>query len=93
MPVGNSRLTINVVASGIAAPVIVIENIAKPSTEAEFCGELTKPGAQLNQFGQSGTVTINSCSFNGTTAQVRATVSITTPIALNIPYTVTYTYN
>ncbi|RZJ16252.1 MAG: hypothetical protein EOO54_17325 [Haliea sp.] len=73
---------------------VVINDVPKPTTQDEFCGELTKPNSQLNQFSQTGgSLTINSCSFNGTTGQVAATVNITSPAAFSIPYTVTYTYN
>lgn len=91
---GSHKLTINVVASGVAGPAVVLENVPKPANQTEFCGELAKPNSQLNQFSQAGgSLTINSCSFNGTVGQVAATVSITSPIAMTIPYTVTYTYN
>ena len=40
----------------------------------------------------SGKLTINSCSFNGTVGQVSATMAITSPISMTVPYSVTYTY-
>ena len=46
-----------------------------------------------NALGAVGTFTINSCSFNGSVGNVSATLAVTTPIALTVPYTVVYTYN
>ena len=94
---GNYTLTMNVTASGIAIPPITITNIAKPATQSEFCDELTNPSSDLslNQSIPAGTgsLKINSCSFNGTVGQVSATLVITSPYAMTVPYTVNYTYN
>lgn len=35
---------------------------------------------------------INSCAFNGTVGRVDATLTITSPVAMTVPYSVTYTY-
>jgi hypothetical protein len=46
-----------------------------------------------NALGAAGTFTINSCTFNGTVGNVSATLSITNPVVMTVPYTVVYTYN
>ena len=93
---GNYTLTLNVVASGMALPPVTITNLPKPATQSEFCDDINSAssGIGLNQSipAGTGTLKINSCSFNGTVGQVSATVSITSPVSLNVPYTVTYTY-
>ena len=93
---GNYTLTLNVVASGMALPPVTITNLPKPATQSEFCDDINSAssGIGLNQSipAGTGTLKINSCSFNGTVGQVSATVSLTSPVSLNVPYTVTYTY-
>ncbi len=93
--IGNSTLTINVVAGGISVPPVVIENIAKPTTQAEFCDDLLDPNSAsgLNQQMQGGSVTINSCSFNGSIGNVSATLNITAPYPMTVAYSITYRYN
>lgn len=94
---GTYTLTLNVNAGGVVAPPVTITNVPKPSTQAEFCSEITNPssGIGLTQAvpGGSGTLTINSCAFSGNTGSVSATLTITSPVAMTVPYTVTYTYN
>lgn len=90
---GNYTLTINAVVSGYPVPPVTIENIAKPANQSEFCDDMLDPNSPtgLNQQMQGGSVTINSCAFNGTTGNVSATLSIASP-AMTIPYTITYNY-
>ncbi|MBX9833749.1 MAG: hypothetical protein K2X78_11990 [Burkholderiaceae bacterium] len=94
---GTYTLTLNVNAGGVVAPPVTITNVPKPSTQAEFCGEIASPssGIGLTQAvpGGSGTLTINNCSFSGNGGSVSATLALTAPIAMTVPYTVTYTYN
>ena len=94
---GAYTLTLTVNAGGVAAPPVTITNVPKPTNQAEFCGEITNPssGIGLAQVvpGGSGTLTISSCAFNGSTGNVSATLTITSPVATTVPYTVTYTYN
>ena len=93
---GNYTLKLEVKASGVAGPAITLTNMPKPATQAEFCGFVNDPSSNmsLNQAvnGASGKLTINSCSFNGTVGQVSATLAITSPISMTVPYSVTYTY-
>lgn len=96
-PGGNYTLTLNVSAMGTST-AITIENMPKPANQAEFCGWVNDQSSplSLSQYssgGGAGTLTINSCSFNGSVGQVSATVNITAPYALTVPYSVTYTYN
>lgn len=93
---GSYTLKLEVKASGVAGPAITLTNMPKPATQAEFCGFVNDPSSNmsLNQAvnGASGKLTINSCSFNGTVGQVSATMAITSPISMTVPYSVTYTY-
>lgn len=93
---GNYTLTLDVTAYGVATPPVTITNVPKPATQNEFCADINSSSSDigLSQSIPAGTgkLTINSCSFNGTVGQVAATVSITSPAAMTVPYTVTYTY-
>ena len=93
---GNYTLTMNVTAAGVVTPAVTITNVPKPNTQGEFCNELTSTSSDLS-LSQSipagtGSLKINSCSFNGSVGQVSATVTITSPVAMTVPYTVVYTY-
>lgn len=94
---GAYTLVLNVNAGGVTAPPVTITNVPKPANQTEFCSEITNPssGIGLAQAvpGGAGTLTINSCSFSGNTGSVSATLAITSPVAMTVPYTVTYTYN
>jgi hypothetical protein len=96
-PGGNYTLTLDVTASGVATAPIVIENVPKPASEAEFCGWVNDPSSNLSlsQLGNggAGSLTIESCSFSGNVGRVSATVSITSPVAMTVPYSVVYTYH
>lgn len=88
-------LTLGITVSGVAAANVVINGITKPTTQAEFCADMTSNSSTSlsNALGAAGTFTINSCTFDGSVGNVSATLAIVTPIAMNIPYTVVYTYN
>lgn len=96
-PGGNFTLTLNVTASGMAMAPINITNVPKPSSQAEFCGWVNDPASNMSlsqvSGGGSGSITINSCSFNGNVGQVSATMTITSPVSMTVPYSVTYTYH
>jgi len=91
---GAGTLTVNVTISGVAASSINVGSVPMPSSQAEFCDSLSTDST-FSSIGESGggTLTINSCSFSGNTGTVNATLSITSPIAMTIPYVVTYVYN
>ncbi|WP_028605730.1 hypothetical protein [Ottowia thiooxydans] len=96
-PGGNYTLTLNVTASGMSMAPISIANVPKPSSQAEFCGWVNDPASNVSlsqvNSGGAGSITINSCSFSGNVGQVSATMTITSPISMTVPYSVTYTYN
>lgn len=93
---GSYTLTLNVTASGIALAPIVLTNVPKPASQSEFCGWVNDPSSALSlsqvSNGAAGKVVINNCAFNGTVGQVAATLTITVPMAMTVPYNVTYTY-
>lgn len=93
---GNYTLTLNVTASGVAAPPVTITNVPKPASQAEFCGWVNDPSSNLSlsqvSNGAAGSIAINGCSFSGNVGQVSATMTITSPVSMTVPYSVTYTY-
>ncbi len=90
---GNYKLSVTVNANGIATPAIVINNTPKPGTQDEFCNDSTVRQQTSGLANAGGSLTINSCTFNGTTGQIAATVTITSPVSMSIPYTVNYAYS
>ena len=76
-----------------ATNTVTLTDVPQPSSEQEFCADLQND-ATFKQLtaGGTGTVTINSCSYSGNTGNISATVSITSPVALTVPYTVNYSY-
>lgn len=94
---GSYTLTMNVNAGGVASPAIVVNNVPKPSSQAEFCGWVDDPSSSMSLSqqvagGGAGTLTVNSCTFSGDVGKVNATMAITSPVAVNVSYSVTYTY-
>jgi len=91
---GNSNLTVSVTVNGLASGTIAVGNVPKPANEAEFCGAIQND-TTFTSIGASGggTLTINSCSFSGNVGNISATLAVTVPVSLTIPYSVTYTYN
>jgi hypothetical protein len=89
---GSTGLTISVIAGGVASPEIVVGSVAAPANEFQFCNDLWSD-PNFTGLGSAGTLTINSCSFTNNVGTISATVSITSPVNISVPYTVTYTYN
>lgn len=87
---GTSTLTVTVTASGVTGPATVVNNVTAPSSEAEFCGA-TEYQSYFATTG--GALTINSCSFSGSTGTINATVNITSPYSMSIPYIANYEWN
>ena len=85
---GNYNLKITVAAAGIVGGTYNVNNIPKPDNQSEFCSATDI--AERLPAGFS--FTINSCSFNGTTGTINATVKITTPITADVSYSVKYEY-
>ena len=90
---GTSTLTIATSVSGVAAPVVVLKNIPKPTNQNEFCGALTDDASFKALSANGGSVKINSCSFANNVGNVSATLSLTTPVSYTLPYSITYTYS
>ena len=92
---GNYKLNIVVNANGIATPAIVLNNIDKPSNQDDFCGsvQVQSTAEQIKQGNPGSTWTLNSCSFNGTTGTISATIGMTSPVVMSIPYTINYSYS
>lgn len=88
---GDYTLTISGTASGFAIPTITINNVPKPANQTDFCGDVSVQSA-LNNAATGGTLTINSCTFNGTSGSISATLNIATPVSMTVPYTVNYSY-
>ncbi len=86
-------LVVSVTALGIATPPITVNPATAPASQTAFCGAMTSDAtfAGLARTG-GGTFTINSCTFTGKVGVVNATLVITAPIALTVPYVITYTY-
>jgi hypothetical protein len=91
-PVAGS-LVVSVTALGVATPPVTVNPATAPASQTAFCGTMTSDAtfASLAKTG-GGTFTINSCTFTGKVGVVNATLVITAPIALTIPYVITYTY-
>lgn len=87
---GNYNLNLIVTAMGVSTP-IQIANVPKPNTQDEFCSSALEM-AQNQASVPGATWTMNSCTFDGMHGEIAATVNITSPIVMSIPYTVHYTY-
>lgn len=93
---GNYTLVMDVSVAGAGGASISIPGVPKPSSQSEFCGAVSDSssgiGIQQALQGGTGTLTINSCTFDGSVGRVAATMAITSPIAMNVSYAVVYTY-
>lgn len=92
---GNYSLAISVTVMGNTTAAATINNVAKPSTQGEFCNS-----AEINEQTNSqmaaypgATWTLNSCSFSGNGGTMDMTIHLTTPMVMTIPYSATYTYS
>lgn len=91
-PATSGSLTVEVSISGVPSPAVTITGVPRPASQAEFCDGLTNDPT-FTGLGDGGSLTINSCSFSGNVGQVSATLNVTTPVALSLPYSIRYTYN
>lgn len=89
---GSFALNLAITASGIETPAIRIGNVPKPNTRNEFCSDDIYKQFQQSVQGFSGSWQITSCSFDGTTGLVGASLIITSPYSMSLPYSVRYTY-
>jgi hypothetical protein len=92
---GTGNLVLAIKVNGINAPSVSITGVPKPANQSEFCsgvGSSSSPTSLSNALGAVGSFTINSCTFANNVGTVSATLTITSPISLSTPYSVTYTY-
>lgn len=82
IPDGNYNLKVTTTVAGIATAVN-IANVPKPESQADFCAAQDV----VNQLPQG--FTINSCSYNGSTGTINATVSAN---GFSISYSIKYEY-
>lgn len=88
------NLDITVTAAGVTVPPIRVANVPKPSGQSDFCVADIYNQFQQSIQGVSGTWSITSCSFNGTTGQIAAQISINTGFfPVSFSYSITYTYS
>ncbi len=85
IPTGNYNLTVTTTIMGSQTPAVTIKNIPKPANQNEFCGSSDVTG-QL----PDGEFKINSCSFNGTTGNINATINTQ---GVTFTYDVKYVYS
>jgi hypothetical protein len=88
-------LTVSVTAAGFTSPPVTLTNVPLPNTQADFCSGLAAD-TTFTQIaaGAGGSMTINSCSFNGTTGHITATMTIVYgTFQQTLSYTITYTYS
>lgn len=90
---GNANLTVEVAANGMTMPTVTINGVPRPASQAEFCGAVQNDSTFTNIASSGGTLTINSCSFSGNVGNISATLSLTSPITMSVPYSVKYTYS
>ena len=89
---GGFALDLVITASGIASPAIHIGNVPKPGTQGEFCSEDIYKQFQQSVQGFSGSWQVTSCSFDGTTGFIGASLLVTSPISMSVPYSIRYSY-
>ncbi len=95
---GAGGVTLRITAGGGGLADINIPGVTAPASQAEFCTDMTDINSTTsltNALGSVaiGTFTITSCTFSGSVGTVNATLAVTQPVAINVPYVVTYTFN
>lgn len=88
---GSYTLLVTVNAMGMTTQV-TFDNVPKPNSEEAFCSDSYVNQAINDAAAAGGQLTINSCTFDGTHGQISATLTITSPVAMTVPYTVDYLY-
>jgi len=92
---GNYSLAVSVTVMGNTTAAATINNVAKPSTQNEFCNSV-EINEQINSSMSAypgATWTLNSCSFSGNGGTMDMTIHLITPMVMTIPYSATYTYS
>lgn len=90
-------LAISVVGfPSLPMPAMRIENVPKPANQAEFCASdvSAQIEAQIRATysSVSGSWSMTGCSFNGTVGSISGRLMITSPITMNMDFSVTGTY-
>ncbi len=80
---GNYNLKVTTSVSGVGTSV-EIKGVDKPTNQQEFCGDMSVTGQLPAGY------KLNSCSFNGNTGNISATVSAS---GISFNYTVKYEYS
>jgi hypothetical protein len=83
----------------VTIPPTTLTNVPAPNTQQDFCSGLANDTtfSQITNSG-IGTMTITNCSFNGTSGNISATLSISTvvpgygTIVTDSAFSITYTY-
>jgi hypothetical protein len=89
---GGTSATINVTAGGVSLPAISVSGLPTPTSQSDFCDDITADPT-FSGLGTGGaTLTVNSCSYSGKTGTVNATLSGGS-LPMSIPYVIAYTYN
>ena len=93
---GAGGVTLRITAGGAGLADVNIPGVTAPASQAEFCADIndTNSATSLaNALGSIGAITITSCSFAGGVGTVNANVAVTIPVAISVPYVVTFTFN
>ena len=91
-PTGHT-LVVTVNVAGVNS-TITLNDVPAPTSQADFCSDLAAD-TTFTQIaaGGGGTMTIKSCSFNGTTGNIAAQLSVNYGgFSTTVDYTITYTY-
>ncbi len=89
---GSYNLSLVITASGFTGPAVEIKNVPKPNTQGEFCSADIYTQFQQSVQGITGSWSVTSCSFDGTTGFINALLTVTSPFTMSMPYSVRYTY-
>lgn len=90
---GTGNLTVEVLINGVGASSVTISGVPTPGSQTDFCNDVQSDSTLTGLATGGGTLTINSCSFSNGVGTINATVTVTTPVPLSLPYTVRYTYS
>lgn len=89
---GTGSLTVETTLAGMTTSAL-IQGVAKPSSQADFCGGIETDSSLTALASAGGSLTINNCSFSGSVGNIADKVTITSPVNFSTDYTVRHTYN
>lgn len=90
---GTGNLTVEVLINGVGASSVTVSGVPTPGSQTDFCNHVEGDSTLTGLATGGGTLTINSCSFSNGVGIINATVTVTTPVSLSLPYTVRYIYS